>query len=266
MSETAALMRQTLETEGAAGKYLGLYCLSLFILWMLQQDSEAAQEREKVLIGYGALSLLFMLFPPVVWFISVKAGAVEEMGDFLLLLPLLPVIAYTCTRLCLSQQTVRRKWLCVLSTALVIALSGTVIPYHAPALKSKYADKHVREAIAAVSSQKEILSEPVVLLGQQEIMEDARRFDGEIRLLYGKDMWMAEANTAVADGYPQDYVYIYERMKTDYQYPAEMARLAGRFGCNVLVLRAKIPQESEEYDKWILAAKVPGYVVYRISK
>lgn len=270
MSETTALIRQALEAEGAAGKYMGLYCLSIFILWVLYQhrnpEKEMISTKDGAVLCYGLTALISICFWPVVWLLCMKTAVISDYMDMLLLLPLLPMIAYAAVQLCEAQHTVQRKWMCIGSCVLLIALSTTVLPYQSPALKAKYADRNVKAVIEAVIAQKAELDEPVVLLGQQEIMESARRYDGEIELLYGKDMWMPTANTAVADLYPQDYVYLYERMKTDYQYPEEMAQLAERFGCNVLVLREKLSPHTAEYDRWQLAAQIPGYVVYRISK
>lgn len=262
MSEATALTRQILEAEGAAGKYMALFCLSLFVLWMMYLDTASGRrKREAAVIGYGLLAFLTGCCP-----LFVRLTGVGQAGLALLLIPVFLVISYTVTLLCTAGQKAGRKWLCALCCVVLIALGGTVVPYHSPALKTKYADQNVLAVVEAVSAQKAFLEGPVVLLGQEEIMECARRYDGELELLYGKDMWMPEANTAVADVYSQDAVFLYERMKNDYLYPEEMARLAGRLGCNVLVLREKLSPGSQEYGEWVLAAQIPGYVVYRISK
>lgn len=262
MSEATALTRQILEAEGAAGKYLALFCLSLFVLWMVYLDTASGWwKRETAVIGYGLLALLTGCCPLIV-----RLTGVGQAGLALLLIPVFLVISYTVTLLCTAGQNLGRKWLCALCCVVLIALGGTVVPYHSPALKTKYANQNVLAVVEAVSAQKAFLEGPVVLLGQEEIMECARRYDGELEFLYGKDMWMPEANTAVADVYSQDAVFLYERMKNDYLYPEEMARLAGRLGCNVLVLREKLSPGSQEYGEWVLAAQIPGYVVYRISK
>lgn len=270
MAETAALVRNVIETEGAAGKYLALFCIALLIIWLFYKERKG--EAENVLLAYGIVSLVVLIFSPILyWLLQILKIGVEYQ-TYLWLLPVLTVTAYAAVLLStrIEQQvgckTEKKKWLCVAACIFVTAMSGTVLPYTSAATKLKYTDQNAEAAIEAVIAQKESVEGPVVLAAQQEIVERIRSYDGEILLLYGKDMWMEDANTAVADVYPQDYIYLYERMKVDYQDPEEVAGLAERFGCNVLVLREKIPEDTMQYERWKLAAQVPGYLVYRISK
>lgn len=270
MAETTAFVRNVLQTEGAAGKYLALFCLALLIIWLLGRERRG--QAGDVLLAYGIISLAVIIFSPILYFLLQKWKIGVEYQVYLWLLPILIVTAYAAVLLSTSMEQragldgEKKKWLCVAACIFVTSMSGTVLPYTSAATKLKYVDQNAAAAIEAVIAQKEFVEGPVVLAAQQEIVERIRSYDGEILLLYGKDMWMEDANTAVADVYPQDYVYLYERMEVDYQDPEEMAGLAERFGCNVLVLREKIPEDTMQYERWSLAAQVPGYLVYRISK
>lgn len=270
MAETAALVRNVLEAEGAAGKYLALFCLALLTIWLLCRERRG--QAGDVLLAYGIISLAMIIFSPILYLLLQTWKIGVEYQVYLLLLPVLTVTAYAAVLLSTSMEQragsdrKKKKWLCVVVCIFVTAMSGTVLPYTSAATKFQYADQNAVAAIEAVIAQKEFVEGPVLLAAQQEIVERIRGYDGEILLLYGKDMWMEDANTAVADVYPQDCVYLYERMKVDYQDPGEIAGLAERLGCNVLVLREKIPEDTVSYERWSLAAQVPGYLVYRISK
>lgn len=263
MKEIIDLIGHVLSAERMQGKYTGLFLMALLFLWLVPRDYSGRKGKKLAL--YSFVQGCMIGFVPLLFLILKGIGFGANYWEYLWTLPLLGVIAYAATELCAMQKEKKAFWGAVAACMLLIALSGTVLPFKADVPKWKYADKSVERVLETVSSQKELYDGEILLLAPEEILERARAYDSGIRLVYGRDMWDTRANTFVADDYPQDIRLLYEKMKQDYERPDEMADAAKWYGCDVLVLRERLTDDGTQAAEWTLVEKIEGYVIYRYT-
>lgn len=261
MKEIIDLMNHVLTAERMQGKYAGLFLLSLLFLWMAPKDFSGRKGKKLALFAFVLLCLI--CFVPLLLVILKTIGFGDTFWEYLWVIPGLAVIAYTAVELCMMRKERKWFWSAASACMLLILLSGTVLPFQSDVPKQKYTDRSAERVLAVVSSQKELYGGEVLLLAPEEVLEKARAYDGDIRLVYGKDMWDVQANTAIADDYSQDIRLLYEKMKQDFAYPDEAADSAKWYGCDMLVLREKLTPGSVQEQEWMLVEEVSGYVVYR---
>lgn len=264
MKAIAELVGHVLSTERQYGKYMGLALLALLFLWL--SPTELSGRKGKKLAMMTLVQFCLILFIPLLFLLQKLLGFSANYWEYLWTVPVLPVIAYSCVELCAVQKDGRRFWGAAVICLVVLALSGTLLPFQGGGEKWKYADRSVDQVLACVREQKELYGGEVLLLAPEEILEQARAYDGGIRLIYGRDMWNMEANTAVADDYSEDIRLLYESMRHDYEQPDQVADSAKWYGCDVLVLREKLTPGGLQEAEWCFIKEVNGYVVYRYEE
>ncbi len=261
MSELAKVISHVLETEKLHGKYSGLFLLALLFLWMIPKDLSG--RRGKKLALFALVQTGFVLCVPLLFFFQKTLGFGENFWEYLWTVPVLTVIAYTVVEVSAVQKNRQIFWGAALVCLVTIALSGTLLPFKSDVEKKRYASPEVGQVLSMVQSQEEYFGGKVLLLAPDEILEQARAVDGNIHLLYGRDMWESGANTAVADEYGQDLKLLYEKMQRDFEEPDDIADLAKWYCCDVLVLRERLTGGSRQATEWELVGETDGYEVYR---
>lgn len=254
MQETMKLFSQGWEQEAASGKYVGLFLIALFYLWFRNKKHEP-------LTLFALISTLIVLNPLLFWCFTKVFPTIGDYGKFIWIIPIPLIIAYVAVD---TYSYKKPAIIGFISFALIIAVSGTFLPYKADAAKWKYQKDYLERALNVVENQEEYYHQEIILLAPDDMMATARAHSENIYPLYGKDLWMKEANAEVADDYSPEIYQLYEKMKVDYTIPNEIANYAEYYGCNILVLRENITEElGPSYKKWELVEEIPGYLIYR---
>lgn len=250
-------VREGFRAAKGNGQYLALFFVGLAAIAFYKD------KREKQYWYYGIWMFICLLFPPCMWMLMKYQTNFYAAASLWALLPVTGMTAYGAVALLdMAERAYGKKagfWGAghgkhalagVFCT--VILLAGSLSPpsgtvdIAAAEEKIPEAQREVLEWIA------EQVEEPCVW-APQEVMEYARACSGEIRLLYGRNMWEEALNAHTYDIYTEEYVFLYawmERLLAGAQAsPLENMELAVetavQMGCNVLVLRAE--------DTWIEA-------------
>lgn len=158
-----------------------------------------------------------------------------------LTVPILPVIAYAAADIWENQK--RHAGLVALFLAAAIALAGTVFPFDGAGgteRRSAQWDDAERGAFDAVLSEAGRLKEngqEALLVAPKRMMETVRRYDADILLAYGRNLWQTNALFYVRDGYDEEQVRLCLSMEAESFLAEETAELALAYGCNLIVLK-----------------------------
>ena len=159
-----------------------------------------------------------------------------------LTVPVLPVIAYAAADIWENQK--RHAALVALFLAAAIALAGTVFPFDEAGggtgrRSAQWSDAE-RGAFDVVLSEAERLKEngqEALLVAPKSMMETVRRYDADILLAYGRNLWQTNALFYVRDGYDEEQVLLCLSMEAEPFQAEQTAELALAYGCNLIVLK-----------------------------
>ncbi|MDE6420352.1 MAG: hypothetical protein K2K87_07475, partial [Lachnospiraceae bacterium] len=125
-----------------------------------------------------------------------------------------------------------------------IALAGTVFPFDeaggGTGRRSAQWNDAERGAFDVVLSQAERLKEngqEALLVAPKSMMETVRRYDADILLAYGRNLWQTNALFYVRDGYGEEQVRLCLSMEAESFQAEQTAELALAYGCNLIVLK-----------------------------
>lgn len=159
-----------------------------------------------------------------------------------LTVPVLPVIAYAAADIWENQE--RHAALVALFLAAAIALAGTVFPFDeaggGTGRRGAQWDDAERGAFDVILSEAERLKEDgqtALLVAPMSMMEMVRRYDADILLAYGRDLWQTNALFYVRDGYGEEQVRLCLSMEAEPFQAEQAAELALAYGCNLIVLK-----------------------------
>lgn len=159
-----------------------------------------------------------------------------------LTVPVLPVIAYAAADIWENQK--RHAAPVALFLAAAIALAGTVFPFDEAGggigRRSAQWDEAERGAFDVVLTEAERLKEngqEALLVAPKSMMEMIRRYDADIQLAYGRNLWQTNALFYVRDGYDEEQVRLCLSMEAEPFQVEQAAELALAYGCNLIVLK-----------------------------
>lgn len=158
-----------------------------------------------------------------------------------LMVPILPVIAVAAADILRRSQ--RRTLTTALFLVSALMLAGTVFPFDekggTPRRSAQWDDAE-RGAVETVLSEAQQFKEngQVPLLAAPKSMMDViRRYDADILLAYGRNLWQTDALFFVYDKYTEEQVLLCQAMEAEPFQAAQTAELALAYGCNLIVLK-----------------------------
>lgn len=169
-------------------------------------------ERLSHFIRYNLVVLLLVLIPPVAVVLLIYQPAIYEYGFVWTLVPVIALASYAVVRFMwdiLPGMEKSGRWRYFVGISVICGLvyfSGNreilqTVSLEEAALRSGY------EQVA------DSLSEGTVLWGPRDLMQWVRRKNGDIKLVYGLDMWDATAAAYDGDPYGPELTAAYEWMQ-----------------------------------------------------
>lgn len=216
----------------------------------VENDGSAGDDAPGKEPGNKAWRKLIVLFVWLLIFMNPLTAALFEKvsGNFYryvyaaLTVPVLPVIAYAAADIWENQE--RHAALVALFLAAAIALAGTVFPFDeaggGTGRRGAQWDDAERGAFDVILSEAERLKEDgqtALLVAPMSMMEMVRRYDADILLAYGRDLWQTNALFYVRDGYGEEQVRLCLSMEAEPFQAEQAAELALAYGCNLIVLK-----------------------------
>lgn len=169
-------------------------------------------EKLSVFMKYTLVALLLVLIPPVAVVLLVYQPAIYEYGYIWTIVPVVAVVSYAGVRFFWDmlggmEKGGRGRYLIgALVVCGLLFLSGNREHLQTVSLQ----EAELRSGYEQVG---ESLSEGTVLWGPKDLMQWVRRGNGDVKLVYGLDMWDATAAAYDGDAYSTELIAAYEWMQ-----------------------------------------------------
>ncbi len=246
-------MQSNFEKSKSAGSYGILLFLAILVLYSLKK------EKNKWLADYTLLVILLVVANPVFVFLAENIFPVLAFGvRFYVLLPTAILVPYATVLLLDRVSSRNQKIIISICIALIIGLAGTgygtIEGTQRLAEKSYFAGEEA-EILKIVSAG----DNEVLLLAPNQIMEMARDYDPQVRLLYGKDLWIEGLDLGIQDNYSKEIIDAYTAMQS--QDVDQIAVTASKYQCDFIVLNNMEGQEPAISGYQILS-QTQNYQIY----
>lgn len=262
MIEFLNVFMQNFSEEMKNGKYLALIIVGIVFLWLLGKYKKL--QRTRILLLYGITICLVVLIPLSGFVLAQYQTAFFNYRHLLLLLFPMVFIPWALVetlenglglmkRNAEEGDLVREKpWLTrflgVLVAASLLMVSGNMLTEGVDTELTLAKEKVPTRVLEVL----ELLEKGDVLVAPNEVLEYARSYDGDLKLIYGRDMWQPALKAYTYHTYDEDACKIYDWMQNQplnyfnasdeelEQLQADVDReafgLIGSTACNTLVL------------------------------
>lgn len=207
----------------ANGMYTGVFFVAMLFLWLVCYEKFAAKTEGKKTDGrkglflYALAMTVLVLCPVSAFFLLKYQTAFFTYSQLFLLIPMTPVMAWAFTEAVtvvlgkmpvkLSKTSKRSaqvpEVLAVIVVAFVLFMAGNVSVASEPTAATEN-DKKIPAGVLEVLKELcdgETDLEKELILAPDEVLEYARAYSADIKLLYGRNMWQKELNAYTYDTY-----------------------------------------------------------------
>lgn len=270
MSDMVRVMLSAFQQTKEQGSYILFYMLALglglAVAWdrygnTKMEDNWMVEESKKQIqlwpFLYGLLALILVVMNPlIIWFFNKKtpmAGQYHKIWGLLLFL-FLCAYGIVCFLSILREQ--KQRLLVIWGFVMLIGLAG-----------SSYgltADRPGREDYAeeeSVAEQIKKYDDEYLIVGAQSFLEYIGVHEPQMKVLYGKDMYIKTMDIGMLDVYSDDIIRLYELMRQPKGSIGEISKRASMSGCDVIVTDffEDSPDKAGDYYKKKVTEK---YIVY----
>lgn len=223
MSELWNSLVQNLRMEMGAGKYLALVLMALFFLWLLGRYKKTENTRHLLLFGITISALV--LIPVFGMPLMVYQTRFYNFRHLLLLLFPMVMIPWALTealeqgvnfmKRSAEEEDFAKKnpWITRMLGAVVaiclLIISGNLLT-EGVEVNFTFSKEKVPANVMEVL---ELLEDGDVLVAPNEVIEYARAYDGDLRLVYGRDMWQHALRAYTYNTYDDETCELYDWMQ-----------------------------------------------------
>lgn len=214
MNTLGIYMERTIEGMTAylkEDKTLVIFIALLLFLWL--KEKKIVDNKGNRMLVYACLMTVVLLFPPTAVIILAYQTAFYDYAWVWSMVPVVAVIAYAVVLIYeegVATLFKGKKRLAVCLTFLVLFLCGNQgILKTADTQDASVQEEAAR--LAGYMEQEE--TEDWMLWAPKEVMQEVRRQTGEVRLIYGRDMWDEKSGAYDYEVYEEELVQAYEWME-----------------------------------------------------
>lgn len=213
-------------------KYMALLLAALMYLWFKRfRDIKSRRTRDKMerdsapfrLLFYATFILALVVAPPLGMFLRAYQTRFYDYTWVLAYIPMTLMIAYGATEAyvdCLKSGLGQSAWKAAVLAALMLAVFllcgnlGTGDGDASPVLPEETVMGGADETAGILELlQENENADEICLWAPAGFLEDVRALNGEITLLYGRNMWEKELNAYSYDTYPEQIEEAYRWME-----------------------------------------------------
>ncbi len=250
-------MISVFESYKSAGSYFALFLISLAVIY----NTDRQKNRYYVLFATGIL-LLLICNPLTVWIFSMLFPVLSSYRPFLLWVPTLLFIPFAGVEMLETIKTTKTRMLGLIGLVLLITVAGNQFGIYLTPTEEK-------NRMEVTKEQKQMIQEleqetDAVILADETIAPFMRTESDEINLLYGKDLWIADLDLGIVDGYAEDMMSIFEAMKNPEECLNDITSMAAMYECDIIVVRKYegYPKKSGNYQ---LLKDTNHYLLYGLQ-
>lgn len=251
-------VNQTIRNYGKYDILLYLVLLYLCLRYFSQKNSQRDVKNKwdiRVCL-FGVLGFAILWNPVIVMMIIELMPEFVDYWRLLWIIPAIGILAYAGTRIIVDSYQINhtgKKYMLYINLLFIIALialAGTINPYHSDSLKAADNIYGIPDKDMQVLQYWDNTEEDITLLATNTITEEARRYNGRIKTIYGRDLWSTSAVTYRIDGYDQMLYPLYEWMQSPTGNEDAITQTAANLKCNYLVVsNGRSEQEAQEVPR-----------------
>ncbi len=255
------------------GKYMVLLLGSILFLWYNMKSID--NKKTRWLICYTTFSIILLLFPFSAVGLMKYQTAFYSYGWLWSMVPINGVIAYGAVETyneCYLKYWNRNKF----KTSAGIAFGLALLVLCGNMGSNKFDTQYDLDTKSEVSAIVDYLTQMgnntnICIWAPQSVMEYVRYYNGEIQLLYGRDMWNHSLGAYSYDVYSEEENTLYEWMESIGDQPLENARIycetALEYGVNTILLPNTVAEEIQNVFITMLGEGEPykDYYIYRMD-
>lgn len=231
------------------------FLLSLVFLYVTEK-----RKHIRVFFVYVPVLLLLIYFNPLVAELVYRVAGNEIYYRILWLVPMTPVIAYSCVCICgrLRQEGRKRTAAgAAVGTAVLLCFSGSFI-YSNPYFSRAENVYHVPDSVVHICDAISIPGREVMAVFPKELVQYVRQYTALMRMPYGREITVERWNF---------YSELYDAMEADVIVLEELEPAVWQAQCHYVVLPSDKEVRGEFADyKWELYCETDGYSVYRVTE
>lgn len=218
-----------------SGMYIGVFFAALVFLWLVcyNKFSKDVYKGKRILFFYAVGITGLVLFPVSAFVLLKYQSSFFTYSQLFLMIPIIPVIAWGMTEFITwvggyvpaqkdTPEVIKRKpWICEVAALVVLVavlwMAGSLSFGNEVTAQvtndAKIPDK-VLEVLRVLETDEDIELDTDVILATDEILEYARLYNGDMKLLYGRNMWQPVLNAYTYDTYPEEWVRLHRWLNT----------------------------------------------------
>ena len=256
MTEMLDVMLKYFADSKLAGSYFLLFLVSMVLLYYINK------EKNIWFILYGIVLLVVVVMNPiVVWVLSLMFPVLASYGPVTLLIPVLMYIPLAATQLSELLKIRRVRHLVVLILVFLIFVCGNMC--------GLVKDYSVGANNATTKEEIEIVKyldtkEPSMVLASDKMIPVISARGNAIPLFYGRDLWMANLDTGIMDGYNEEAYTLFDAMKNTEENAEFIADTAYEYSCDIIVMDY-FEEAPIILGNYKLGEKTDNYLVYIVE-
>lgn len=236
--------------------YIALLYLALQYLKENNNQKNAKNKWDLRVCLFGILGFAILWNPVIVMLIIELMPEFVDYWRLLWVIPEIGILAYAGTKIITDSYQSNhadkkyRLYAIVIAMIALIALAGTVNPFYLNSLATADNIYGIPDRDMQVLQYWDNTEEEITLLATNGIIEEARRYNGRINTVYGRDLWSPSAVTYRVDSYDQMLYPLYEWMQSPVGNEDAITKSAAKLKCNYLVVsNGRIEQEGQDVSR-----------------
>ena len=197
---------------GAAQKLLVLFFAVLLFAW-LAEKKEITHKQNRFLV-YSLFMTVVLLIPFTAMAVMLYQTAFYDYEWSWSMVPMTAVIAFGIVLFLEHEISKKKKGLLIIVIVCILCLCGNQGIFQKVSKQEALIKGEADEILKGIYSASD--SERSVLWGPTEVMQEVRRRDGNIMLVYGRDMWDEKAGAYDYEAYSRElteaYIWVEEAM------------------------------------------------------
>lgn len=257
MSDAINIMLDYFSRTKLAGSYFLLFLVSIVLLYYLHKETNVW------LILYGiAILVIFVMNPIIVWALMLVFPALQAYEPITLLVPVLLYVPFAATELIETIKEKRVRYILGLILVLLISICGNTFGF--------FKDYSITEENKMTKEERNIAGfldemEPELVLADQSLIPAINEYGHMIPLFYGRDLYTANMDTGIMDGYNEEAYTFFDVMKSSEENADFIVDTAYEYSCDIIVM-SSFEDAPQTLGKYKLAGTTANYLIYALNE
>ena len=256
MRETIDIMLAYFSDTKLAGSYFLLFLVSIVLLYYMNR------QKNRWFVLYGiALLVVVVMDPFIIWLLMEVFPSLASYGPVTLLVPVLFYVPFAAAELNDSIKDLKTRRIVTAILVFLVFICGNMC-----GLVRDYSvdDNNVttREELDVVEYLDKI--RPNMVLADESVIPAITARGDAIPLFYGRDLWTANMDTGIMDGYNEEAYTLFDAMKYAEENADFIAETAYEYRCDIIVMDS-FDEYPEVLGNYTLVTHTPNYLIYQMN-